>query len=84
MTKKKRIPRVGQIIEIGPFKTWEEIEREANKALKELGHIEILNTESLCTKIGNFLVISYKLNRKQGNALLSADDAVQPLRALSK
>jgi hypothetical protein len=81
MAKKKRTPRAGQIREIGPFKTWEEIEVEANKALKELGNIDILSTVPISApKIGNFLVITYKPNRRH----VKEPTVVEPLKLENK
>ena len=80
MIKKKRTPRAGQIREIGPFKTWEEIELEANKALRELGNIDILTISPISAPtVGNFLVIAYKPNRRHVK-----EPPVEPLRLENK
>ena len=76
MAKKKRTPRLAQIRVVGPFKTWEEVEREANKALKELGNIDIVSTNQLAnSKLGKLLVITYKpqITRKEISTATSTE-----------
>jgi hypothetical protein len=76
MGKKKRTPRIGQVLQVGPFKTLEEVDREANRKLAELKGINIVSAQPISTPAGNILVITYKLSRKQAKALRSA---VEPL-----